>query len=181
MATEKQALAWNGVMLRHVHLFSTTADMAVTVDPQKLALRRAAHPGPCLSISELELWETIPELQGPPSPFALVGVLFSERAAMQGRALPSAFQWRGFAATAMRSRQPTRRLLRRAARYGVSVLTPDSRGGWQLRQPGGPRTRTRRTAIDRYVEEQLYSHAIEAGLLDRLQPEPSGRGRPNQP
>jgi hypothetical protein len=178
MATEQQVLAWNGVMLRGVQVFSTAADMVVTVDGENLSRRRAIHPAPCLSIDDLELWETIPELQGPPSPLTLVGVLFDEQTAMQGTALPSAFQWRGFAATAMRSRKPTRKRLRQAWHYGVSVLTPEDTGGWRLVQAGGPRTGARRTVIDRYLEEQLYSHVIRSRLVDRLEPDHTGRGRP---
>ena len=169
MATERQALDWRGVLLPHVDVFSTVADFTVAVDAQKLARRQATHPAPCLHITELELWETIFQDQGPPSPLSLVGVLFSEQDAMQGTALPAAFQWRGFAPTAMRSRRPTRKRLRQAEHYGISVLTPDNTG-WRLRQPGGPATSARRTLIHRYLEEKLYRHVIRTGLIDRLPP-----------
>ncbi len=165
---EQAALGWTGVMLRGARPFEAYADMVVTVDPDKLARRRALHPEPCTTAFELSLWEAIPAFSGPPSPVRLAGLIFDERDTRNGRVLPAACRWREFAPTAIRSRspRPARRLLRKAGTYGIAVLAPAADGQWRLVQPGDPAASSRRTAVDRLLEEQMYGYLIRAGVIE---------------
>ncbi len=169
MADDLTELGWPGRLVREVRVFSTVADMAVVVNQVRLAHRRRLRPEPVLDTDQLSMWEQIPETAGPPSPVRLAGVIFTEKTGMGGPALPTAFQWRGFAPTAIRCKNgPTGVHLSAAQRFQIGVLVPDGAGGWRCTLPPGPRTGKARTVMDRHLEEQLYARLLEDGHLDEM-------------
>lgn len=165
---DQRVLGWEGTMLRSVAAFSVTVDVVVTVDEEKLTRRLKVHPEPCFTITDLSLWETAPDFDGPPGPLTPVGILFDERDAMSGKKVPLAYQWRMYAPTAMRSRKPGKRLLRLADHYGIAVLTPAGDGGWTLSQKGGPIDRVSRSSVHRFLEETLFAHMIDSGQIEEF-------------
>lgn len=170
MADEAAALGWDGTTLRVVRVFSTTADMVVQIDRDVLRRRHEVLPGPETDGPTLQMWETQPGLGAPPRPLSLVGVIFNERALEMGPSMPRAFQWRGFAQTAVRvnRKEPGGKALATAKRFRVGIVAPASPGaGWrQVLQPG-PRT-GERSITDRLIEEQIYAWMLRRDLVEQL-------------
>lgn len=167
---EADVLGWQGITLRVVKLFNTTADMVVQIDRDVLRRRYDVLPGPETDGLKLELWETQPGISAPPSPLSLVGVIFNERALEVGPSLPRAFQWRGFAQTAVRvnRKDPGPKVLGAAKRFRVGIVSPVGPGaGWKQVLEPGPRTGDR-SVTDRLIEEQIYAWMLRRDLVEQL-------------
>lgn len=168
--TESRAavlLGWDGVVLPELELLGCRVVPVVSCRDDVHRDRLASGDGPQHDCDLLELWEW-PEAAGtvPASALSLTGILVRTRSCRRG--LSIAHTWRGFgAATVLTGQVDVDEACWLEFRLpGVGLVLVPSSGCPTLAvgAPLGRQAPARRRALDRWVEEALYEHAIATGV-----------------
>lgn len=169
LAGVKEALAvagWPGRPLPATRVLGVQVVPVVELTGAVERLNRGQ--GPVRDLEMLELWELMPTTDSPPTPLRIVG--FVATASRWGRALDQARSLSGLGAGMVLTPQRTRSL---------SLMEADATGVWVVGSPpvepeprlwvtgrAGPLATARRVATTRLMEEELFVHALDHGMVN---------------
>jgi hypothetical protein len=170
LAQAAMVLAWDGVVVEDMRLFSQRVTVVAKIDQDAHQSRIASGWAPVTDRMSIALWKW-PEHQAtmPPSAVSLSGVI--ARGKRWQRVLAAAAGFVGFCSTAIMLEQehaPNQHCLITAHLDGVAVVRAGV--GPQdvvLVQAGrqGPVPTARPSTVSRWVEELVYQRLIEDGVL----------------
>jgi len=164
------ALGWDGAVADDMTLFGQRVAVVAKVDRHAHQQRVVSGWGPVTDRMSVALWEW-PEHQAvmPPSAVALRGVV--ARGTRWQRTLAAAGGFVGFCSTAIvveQNHQPNQHCLMTAHMYGVAVLRMKPNEGVPVVvQAGrnGPVDTARPSLLSRWVEELVYAHLLDRGVI----------------
>lgn len=163
------ALGWDGVALPELSVFGCRLIPVVVLHYEVHRVRHRDGDRPELDSDTLTLWEW-PESNAPAPAVRLSGALFSARDGFRP-ALADARRWRAFGSSAVLA--PCSVVTDQVSRWDCALhgvgLVPAEPGlattVEAVTAEEGRRAPARRRTADRWIEESLYAHALDAGVL----------------